>query len=145
MKFNEDYLNCFGVMKTKIKPVAIVIHHTATANPKRTREALKKKNCSTHFEIDRDGTIYKYRDENLMCSHCGSSNCHAIGIDLTHPTGSEFTKAQITSLNELLKYLCDKWNIPFEIHETLSGIYPHRALGNTKCPDNLPMDEIRCD
>lgn len=140
MKFNDDYLGCFGQMKTKFKPTAIVIHHTATANPKRTREALIKKNCSTHFEVDKDGTIYRYREENYICSHCGSPNCHCIGIDITHLEGKEFPIEQIQAVKELVAYLCDKYNIPFEIHESLSGIYPHRALGNTKCPDNWNMN-----
>ena len=140
MNINKTYLSCFGRMKTRIKPVAIVIHHTATANPRRTRDALKKKNCSTHFEIDTDGTIYQYREEDLMCSHCGSPNCHTIGIDITHLTGAEFSPEQIKSAKELVEYLCNKWDIPLEVHETLSGIYPHRALGNTKCPDNFNMN-----
>ena len=139
MNIDKSYLGCFGKMRTTIKPVAIVIHHTATANPKRTREALKKKNCSTHFEVDTDGTIYQYREENLMCSHCGSSNCHCIGIDVTHLTGAEFPEAQMKSVRQLVQYLCAKWNIPLEVHETLSGIYPHRAIGNTQCPDNFDM------
>lgn len=139
MNFNDTYLGCFGTMKTKIKPVAIVIHHTCTASPKRTRDALKKKNCSTHFEVDKDGTIYRYREENLMCSHCGSANCHTIGIDVTHLEGAEFPIEQVKAVKELVVYLCDKWNIPLEVHETLSGIYPHRAIGSTRCPDNFPI------
>ena len=145
IKFDDTYFGCFGEEKRKCECVGICIHHTATSSSKRTRSALIKKGYSTHFEIEKNGNILRYRDEQYVCQHCGSSNAKLISIDLTHPTGSEFTKAQMSSLNELLKYLCDKWNIPFEIHETLSGIYPHRALSNTQCPDNLPMDEIRCD
>lgn len=145
MNIDKSYMGCFGTMKTKIKPTAIVVHHTCTSNPKRTREALKKKNCSTHFEVDTDGTIYQYREENLMCSHCGSSNCHTIGIDVTHLESAEFPEVQIRALKQLVEYLCIKWDIPQVVHEQLSGIYPHMALGSTRCPDNLPMERLNAD
>lgn len=137
---NKAYMGCFGLMHTKIKPTAIVIHHTCTRSPKKTRDALIKKNCSTHFEVDVDGNIYQYREENLMCSHCGAPNYHTIGIDVTHLENAEFPDEQIKSVCELVKYLCDKWNIPQEVHNELSGIFPHRALGSTKCPDNFPIE-----
>ena len=139
---NKDYLGCFGTQKTKIKPKAIIIHHTCTSSPKRTRKALMNKGCSTHFEVDKDGTIYQYREENLQCSHCGSANIHTIGIDVTHLEHAEFPEVQIEALKSLVKYLCEKWKIPHELHENLSGVYPHRAVGNTKCPDNLPLEKL---
>ena len=145
MNIDKSYMGCFGRMKTHIKPTAIVIHHTCTSSPKRTREALKKKNCSTHFEVDTDGTVYQYREEDLMCSHCGSSNCHTIGIDVTHLDGAEFPDVQIQALKQLVEYLCTKWNIPQVVHEQLSGIYPHRALGSTRCPGNLPMETLNAE
>ncbi len=139
---NKSYMGCFGKQTQKCDCTCIVIHHTASKSPERTRSALKSKNCSTHFEIDQAGTIYQYREENLQCSHCGSTNCHAIGIDLTHVTGTEFPEPQLKALNELLKHLCDKWNIHCEVHERLNGIYYHRAIGNTICPDNLSPEDI---
>lgn len=142
MRINKDYMGCFGRMKTTLHPTAIVIHHTCTSSPKRTREVLKKKNCSTHFEVDKDGTIYQYREDDLMCSHCGSPNCHCIGIDVTHLEGAEFPQVQVDAVKELVDYLCARWEIPCEVHEFLSGIYPHRALGSTKCPDNFPMEAL---
>lgn len=142
MDINKKFMGCFGRTSKKCDCTAIVIHHSCTASSKRTREVLKSKDCSTHFEIERDGTIYQYREENLQCSHCGSSNCHCIGIDLTHLVGQEFTDPQLRSLKDLLKYLCDKWGITYGVHETLDGIYFHRALGNTVCPDNLRKEQL---
>lgn len=139
---NTAYMGYFGKQTQKCDCKCIVIHHTATSSPKRTREALMKKNCSTHFEVDQSGNIYQYREENLQCSHCGSTNCHAIGIDITHVTGKEFPEEQLKAVRELLKYLCDKWNIRYEVYERLDGIYFHRAIGNTICPDNLTADDI---
>lgn len=140
IKFDDTYFGCFGEEKRKCECVGICIHHTATSSSKKTRSALIKKGYSTHFEIEKNGNILRYRDEQYICQHCGSSNMKLISIDITHLTGAEFSPEQIKSAKELVEYLCHKWNIPLEIHETLSGIYPHRALGNTKCPDNFDMN-----
>lgn len=137
---DKTYLGCFGACKRKIKPTAIVIHHSVTKSPKKTREVLAGKNCSTHFEVDVDGHVYQYREENYMCSHCGSSNVHTIGIDVTHLEGAQFPAVQINALKNLLLYLTSKWGIPYIVNDTLAGIYTHRALGDTKCPDNLPIN-----
>lgn len=143
IKINKDFMGCFGKATRHIKPVAIVIHHSCTKSSERTRSVLKDKNCSTHFEVERDGTIYQYREENYMCSHCGSSNCHTIGIDITHLNGAEFPAVQINALIELLHYLCDKWDIPYIVRDSLSGIYTHRAIGDTECPGkNFPINLI---
>lgn len=143
IEIDKTYLGCFGKGTRKINPTAIVIHHSCTKSPKRTRQALQSKNCSTHFEIDTDGHIYQYREENLMCSHCGSSNCHTIGIDLTHMDGELFPAVQINALRELLIHLCIKWHIRYEVHPQLEGIYLHRALGDTVCPgNNFPVNLI---
>lgn len=144
IEIDKTYLGCFGKMKTHIKPVAIVVHHSCTKSPERTRKALSSKGYSTHFEVDVDGHIYQYREEDLLCSHCGSSNIYCIGIDVTHMDGTEFPSVQTDALRKLLIYLCAKWNIRYELHEQLSGIYLHRALGSTECPGkNFPVDLIR--
>lgn len=143
MIINKDYMGYFGKTKHVITPRIIVIHHTDTKSPKRTREALKKKNCSTHFEVDVDGTIYQYRECNLATSQCGSNNFQSIGIDVTHLEGAEFPAIQLDAVRELVEYLCLAYNIKHEVHyELASGIYPHRAIGRTKCPDNFPLEVL---
>lgn len=140
---NTDYYGCFKNLKRRqVRPTAIVIHHTATTKPKRTRESLIKKGYSTHFEVDRDGTIYQYADVMTVCSHCGSANIHTIGIDVTHKSGDEFTEDQIYAVKNLVKWLCNVYGIPQIVHNQLSGIYPHKALGNTVCPEDFPMDKL---
>jgi N-acetyl-anhydromuramyl-L-alanine amidase AmpD len=142
-RLNTKYLGCFGGLHSRKNPAtAIVIHHTCTKSPERTRSALKKNNYSTHFEVDTDGTIYQYADVNKICCHCGSANFCAIGIDVTHLSGADFPQVQVDAVNELVTWLCDEYNIPQEVHETLSGIYPHRAIGNTVCPQNFPMETL---
>ena len=140
---NLDYLGCFGELpKRKAAPTAIVIHHTCTTSPRKTRKALQGKGCSTHFEVDQTGQIFQYADVMKVCSHCGSANVHTIGIDVTHPSGAEFPSVQIQAVRELVEWLCEELGIPQEVHETLSGIYPHRALGSTVCPQTFPMESL---
>ena len=144
LHINKDYMGCFGEMRKRLTPRAIVIHHTCTRTPKGTRATLKTSNCSTHFEVDKDGTIYQYRECNLQCSHCGSNNFHCIGIDVTHMEGAEFPAAQVAAVRELVLYLCAAYNIPCTVYDDLpAGIYSHRAIGNTKCPDNFPLEALQ--
>jgi N-acetyl-anhydromuramyl-L-alanine amidase AmpD len=144
MNVNQQYFGCFGRLKKRpSQPTAIVIHHTCTPNPDRTRRALKAQGYSTHYEIDRDGTIYQYASENDICLHCGSPNFACIGIDITHLKDDVFTDEQVESAKSLVLYLCKKYGIPHEVHENLSGIYPHRAIGQTACPQNFPMERLK--
>ena len=145
IKFDDTYFGCFGEEKRKCECVGICTHHTCTSSSKRTRSALIKKGYSTHFEVEKNGNILRYRDEQYMCQHCGSSNAKLISIDVTHLDGAEFPEIQIQALKELVEYLCSKWNIPQVVHEQLSGIYPHRALGSTRCPGNLPMERLNAE
>lgn len=136
-----QYLGYFGHGK-RLVPTAIVIHHTCTASPERTRKTLKKNGYSTHFEVGRDGHIFQYMPTNEQASHCGSSNCHCIGIDVTHLKDAPWTSEQIASVKSLVRYLCQQLHIPQTVHEQLSGIYPHKALGCTECPQDFPMSEL---
>ena len=139
MEINKEFLGCFGKLPKRKRTELIVIHHTCTSTPARTRAALKKEGCSTHFEVDRDGTIYQYADLDRRCSHCGSLNCASVGIDITHAKDDGWTDAQIKSAKELFEYLSKKLNIPLEYYEKVTpGFYFHRAIGDTVCPQDFP-------
>lgn len=143
MEINRDFYGCFGKLKHRSNPTAIVIHHTCTSSHKRTRQSLKSKGYSTHFEVEKDGTIYQYADPGKdMCCHCGSSNFTTIGIDVTHVENAEWPEEQIKSVSWLVNMLCIRYAIPQKVHEELSGIYPHKALGQTACPQDFPMDRL---
>ena len=142
LNIDKSYLGYFGKLKSLKNPTAIVIHHTCTTSPSRTRSTLKKSGYSTHFEIDKDGTVYQYAELTDQCSHCGSANCHCIGIDITHMKDAKFTDAQIESCKKLVEWLCARLDIPQVVHTELSGIYPHKALACTACPQDFPMEEL---
>lgn len=143
MVINRDYIGCFGKLKHGNKKNIIVIHHTVTNNPKQTRKVLKSKGCSTHFEVDKDGTIYQYCELDDIAQHCGSNNFQSIGIDLTHMTGSEFPKAQLQSAEKLIQFLAQTLNIPLRCYDGIpKGVYFHRSIGQTACPDVLTKESI---
>lgn len=138
-----DYMGCFKPLKKRSsKPTAIVIHHTCTRTPAATRHGLKKKGYSTHFEVDTNGMIYQYAYVMERCVHCGSANAYTIGIDVTHQKDAPFPIKQVTAVRSLVSWLCLLYGIPQDVHKSLSGIYPHKALASTECPQDFPMDEL---
>lgn len=141
MNINTDYLGYFGYGKP-LNATAIVIHHTCTTSAAYTRKTLKKQGYSTHFEVEKDGTIYQYMPTKQQCAHCGSANCHAIGIDVTHQKDAPWPCVQIQAVRQLVQFLCRELKIPMEVHPTLSGIFPHKALGCTTCPQDFPLDAL---
>lgn len=79
-----------------IKPTVIVLHYTSGSSAKATRdyfdnvtiEAERKQiaragkvNVSSHFVVDRDGTIYQLQPETRFARHCIGLNHTAIGIE----------------------------------------------------------------
>lgn len=80
----------------EIEPRVIVLHYTAGGSAKATRayfdnvriEASRGQlaragavNVSSHFLIDRDGTIYRLQPETRFARHCIGLNHLAIGIE----------------------------------------------------------------
>ena len=143
MRINRDYIGCFGKLKKGNKQRIVVIHHTVTRSPSATRRALKAKGCSTHFEIDTDGTIFQYAELDEITAHCGSNNFQSIGVDLTHMTDKPFPDEQLQAAHELFVWLAAKLDLPLVCYESLPrGFYFHRAIGQTVCPNNLPLSVV---
>lgn len=142
------------------KPTIIVLHHTVTRSWQQTLRAFQSKNrtASTHYEIEKDGTIYQYLDPATQTAwHCVGRNFESIGIDLTHMTGEPFDEAQIRALVLLLRHLSAQFGIElvydsgrFYLNGTpkkdlpLRGgtVYGHGQLSPTQCPDGLDIESI---
>lgn len=142
LNINTQYLGFFELKKKRGTPSLIVIHHTCTKTPAKTRSALKNQGYSTHFEVDTDGTIYQYADVMYVASHCGSANYYAIGIDVTHLENAKFPEAQVQAVENLVDFLCEKYGISHVVTMKLEGIVPHCALCVTKCPNGFPMERL---
>jgi N-acetylmuramoyl-L-alanine amidase len=123
-----------------IDPGVIIIHWTGGSSAKGTlsafasnkiepgRESTKKAgdlNVSSHFLIDRDGTIYRLVPEDLMARHCIGMNRTAIGVEnVGGIEGYPLTEAQLASNAALVRYL--KAKLPKLTH--LIGHLEYRAF-----------------
>ncbi|HEX3765099.1 MAG TPA: peptidoglycan recognition family protein [Kofleriaceae bacterium] len=110
-----------------IEPKVIVLHYTAGGSAKSTFEyfsgnhmeaarsqlaAAGDVNVSSHFLVDRDGTIYRLMPETRMARHCIGLNHIAIGIE---NVGDEhkwkLTDAQVEADAHLVRYLAARFPI----------------------------------
>jgi hypothetical protein len=110
-----------------IEPKVIVLHYTAGGTARGTFEyfsgnhmeaaraqlaAAGDVNVSSHFLVDRDGTIYRLMPETRMARHCIGLNHVAIGIE---NVGDEhrwpLTGAQVEADARLVRYLAAQYPI----------------------------------
>ena len=74
---------CFRKSKRLRKPSLIVTHWDVCKSANACRKVLAKRNISTHFVIDNDGTIVQLVDTNDIAWHARGSNNNSIGIDIS--------------------------------------------------------------
>jgi len=142
MDIDKTYLHCFGNLSRRRATRGVVIHHTCTRNAEATRRVLKEKGYSTHFEVTQDGHIYQYAPLDRKCIQCGSNNHQTVSVDLTHVAGAAWPDAQIAAAKELLRWLSDELNLPLVLYKSMApGFYFHRAIGDTACPQDPPVDD----
>lgn len=121
-----------------IEPRVIVLHYTAGGSAKGTRgyfdnprvEPSRKQlaaagavNVSSHYLVDRDGTIYRLQPETRFARHCIGLNHVAIGIE---NVGDEarwpLTEAQVRANAALVRELAARFPITHLLghHEVMS-------------------------
>lgn len=139
--FNEERLELtseylrerYGLEQDKptIDPKMVVIHWTAIPTFEKSFEAFEQPklpnwrpeiagagalNVSSHFLIDRDGTIYRLMPETTMARHVIGLNHCAIGIENVGGTEeTPLTDAQLAANIQLVEYLSDKYDIDYLI------------------------------
>ena len=110
-----------------IEPRVIVLHYTAGGSAKATRtyfdnlkiEASRKDlarhgavNVSSHFLVDRDGTIYRLQPETRYARHCIGLNHIAIGIEnVGDDKRFPLTDAQVAANAALVRDLARRFPI----------------------------------
>lgn len=115
----------------EIEPTMIVLHWTAIPtfegsydafydsklpNWRPDIENVSGLNVSTHFLVDKDGSIYRMMPENYMGRHVIGLNHCAIGIENVGGTDeSPLTDKQLKANIKLVKYLTKKYDIEFLI------------------------------
>ncbi|MCB9991923.1 MAG: N-acetylmuramoyl-L-alanine amidase [Rhodospirillales bacterium] len=121
------------------RPDLLIIHYTETRTLEDAEDYFLGRKphpgggrVSTHYMIDRDGTVIQYVDDDKRAWHAGIShwngmddiNSHAIGIELVNPGrkyGYEpFTAQQMQRLVTLCKDLMARY-----------GISPHGVIGHS--------------
>lgn len=112
-----------------IVPKMVVIHHTVIPTMQETYEAFYPPtlpdtrgeiqgagtlNVSSHFLVDRDGSIYRLLPETMMARHVIGLNHCAIGIENVGGTKDlPLTRAQLKADVWLINYLNAKYNIEY--------------------------------
>ncbi|MBA3462089.1 MAG: N-acetylmuramoyl-L-alanine amidase [Deltaproteobacteria bacterium] len=121
-----------------IEPTVIVLHYTGGGSAKGTRsyfdnptiEAERKAlaragkvNVSSHFVVDRDGTIYQLQPMTRFARHCIGLNHVAVGIE---NVGDEakfpLTDAQVIANEALVRWIATRHRITHLLghHEVMS-------------------------
>lgn len=110
-----------------IDPHVIVLHYTGGGSAKGTRdyfdnpriEASREElaragvvNVSSHYVVDRDGTIYRLQPETRFARHCIGLNHIAIGIENVGDTKRwPLTEAQVAADAALVRDLARRFTI----------------------------------
>ncbi len=110
-----------------ISPRVVVLHYTSGNSAKTTRsyfdntriEASRPElaragavNVSSHYLVDRDGTIYRLQPETQFARHCIGLNHLAIGIEnVGDATRWPLTDAQVTANAALVRELAARFEI----------------------------------
>ncbi len=119
----------------------IIIHYTETDSLLEAIEILcsPKRKVSCHYVLDKDGSIYNLINDSKRAWHAGVSfwkkiknlNNSSIGIEVVNKgelKKEEYTKPQIESLINLLKFLKKKHQIKKENFLGHSDVAPSRKI-----------------
>lgn len=133
------------VRDIKIDPKIIVLHWTAIDDLNSSYERLRPEelfsdrkdiveagalNVSTHFMVDRDGTIYRLMPEDMMARHVIGLNYWSIGVENIGGKDNkeeDLTPEQVRANIELVKYLKER----FPKIRYLIGHHEYRAMEDT--------------
>ena len=132
-----------------IAPTVIVLHYTGGNSAKGTRsyfdnptiEASRKElaragrvNVSSHYVIDRDGTIYRLQPETRFARHCIGLNHIAIGIEnVGNATEHPLTDAQVTANAALVRDLAARFPLTHLVGH-------HEVMGMKRSPLYQELD-----
>lgn len=111
MDIKQIPVNNFSARKPNAVIDTIVLHHTALKSSEEVFKIFKnpKLEVSSHYLIDRDGTIFQFVEEEEKAWHAGVSfwgnrtgiNDYSIGIELDNNGEEDFSHELMESLVEL--------------------------------------------
>ena len=133
----------------KITPKIIVLHYTAGGtvesnfkyfnnlyleNQRSTLKNQSPLNVSSHFIIDRDGTIYQLVDPEMFARHTIGLNYCAIGVENIGSKSQPLTDKQVEANEELVRYLEKKYPIEYLIGHSEYGVFRNSELWKESDP-----------
>lgn len=141
MNIIEKIFSTNGKMEYRTKTEKIILHHADSSECNvEDIDRWHKQNgwCKIgyHFFIDKQGNVYRGREENAVGAHAYGSNYNSIGICAEGKYMEEYMpEEQKKAFVELIQNLSRKYNI--------TVVQGHRDVGNTLCPGkNFPFSEI---
>lgn len=126
-----------------IKPKLIVVHMTDIPTLSESFNRMKEPvlgeereklisrsydrlNVSSHYLIDKDGTIYRLMPENYMARHAIGVNHASIGIEHVGMNSELPTPEQVEASAKLVNYLMKKYGIGID------GVYSHAGTAKLR-------------
>lgn len=106
-------------------------YHFLILNSYPTYRSLKERRPA----VENDGLIEEGRPLEKMGAHCRGHNLDSVGIALVGVNA--FSKAQIYSLQKLIKLLLKQFNL------SINDVYGHYEFDRMKSCPNLDMDWFR--
>ena len=94
-KVKKDFLpsKCYKTSRKERKPHFIVTHWDVCTSAASCKRVLEKRNISTHFVIDNDGTIVQLVDPNDIAWHAKGANNNSIGVDISNAYYPKYASA----------------------------------------------------
>ena len=86
VRVDQIQQGCYKKVNTTRRPITLVTHWDVCLSADSCKRVLEKRNISTHFVIDNDGTIVQLLDCNDIAWHAGNRrvNNTSIGIDFSN-------------------------------------------------------------
>lgn len=142
MNIIEKTFEVNGLMNTRQKTDRIILHHADASNC--TVEDIDRwhkgngwSKIGYHFFIDKEGNVYRGREEDKVGAHAEGSNSDSIGICFEGKyEEEEMPEKQVKAGQELIEYLKNKY-------PSIDIIEKHSDVNSTSCPGkNFKFDEI---
>ncbi|KIC29263.1 N-acetylmuramoyl-L-alanine amidase [Leisingera sp. ANG-M6] len=138
----------FGPRRDGLTPSLIVLHYTAMDSARAALERLcdPAAEVSAHYLIGANGTIWQMVAEDSRAWHAGAGewagqediNSRSIGIELDNLGTHPFSALQMAGLEDLMRGIMQRWNIP------PAGVIGHSCMApGRKCDPGPRFDWAR--
>lgn len=116
----------------------VVIHYTAMSSAEEARDWLcnPQAEVSAHYVISRRGTVWQLVEEDMRAWHAGAGawgcvsdvNSRSVGIELANTGAEPFPEPQMAALEDLLRGITTRWQVPPERVIGHSDLAPGRKI-----------------